>query len=52
MEKDNSHRETNFAIFICLTVVIALILCSVGLAIYQNNGTVELDRSLPKYLKP
>jgi hypothetical protein len=42
--------ESNFAKFILLTVVIALILVLIGLCLYRVTGTENLDRSLPKYV--
>jgi hypothetical protein len=47
---ENRHTETSFAIFIGIIVVVSLIFCLVGIYLYQNNGTVNLDRSLPRYL--
>jgi hypothetical protein len=49
-EVENPHSETHFAVFICIVVAVAIIISLVGIYVYQHDGTVDLDRSLPRYM--
>jgi hypothetical protein len=49
-EKENTYQEARFAIFICIVVGVAIIISLIGIFVYQHDGTVDLDRSLPRYI--
>lgn len=50
MEEQEQHDDKKFWWFILLVVIVAVTICTVSVWLYQADGTVNLDRSLPKYI--
>jgi len=50
-QPENKPENNNFAHFILLCVIVAVVLVCIGLYLYKSTGTQDLDRSLPDYVK-